>query len=69
MSSPYSKFKRAPSSTQRLIHDFFEKNAVDDPCRASVKKQLLKPVPPVVSSIQAPEHRICEEAGVQAMLV
>ena len=42
VSSPYSK--RAPSSTQRLIHDYFEKNSVDDPCRASAKKQLLRPV-------------------------
>ena len=42
VSSPYSK--RAPSSTQKLIHDYFEKNAGDDPCRASSKKQLLRPV-------------------------
>ena len=44
MSSPYSKFKRAPSSTQRLIHDYFENNSVDDPCRASAKKLLFRPV-------------------------
>lgn len=38
----YAKTKRAHLKTQKDIREFFEENAVPDPCKMGKKKQLVK---------------------------